>query len=121
MTLEDWLACPDLWTLPLELGVFPARKLHLLTAALLRRVWGKLPSHHSRFAVEATEQFAEGHISADALAWARSQAARESGEDIWLGQDSHDDYMMFEIWMCCPACERATTRYEYHAAKQGGI
>ena len=122
MTLDDWLACPDLWVLPFELGVFPDRKLHLLTAALLRRVWDRLPSHHTRFAVEATEKFADGQISADALAWARSQAVRDSEERIWLAQGSHEDYNLIEGcggW--CPTCDSRAERYECRVAKQGGI
>jgi hypothetical protein len=121
MTCEDWLACSDPDALSFELGAFPTRKLHLLTAALLRRVWDILPSDHSRFAVEATEKFADGLITADALAWARSQAARESHESVWLGQSAGDDYVLFDGWACCPACEAATWRYECRVAKQGGI
>jgi|SRR5579883_1245626 len=121
MTLEDWLACTDLWTLPPEFAAFSDRKLHLLTAAFLRRVWDQLPSHHTRLAVEATEEFADGMISADSLAWARSQAARESHETMWLAQGSFDDFELLEGYMCdCPSCA-GTSRYECRVAKQGGI
>jgi hypothetical protein len=121
MTLDDWLACTELWTLPLELAVFSDRKLHLLTAAFLRRVWDRLPSHHSRFAVEAAEQFADGLISVDALAWARSQASRESEEWIWLAEDSFDDHILLAGSVCdCPMCA-GPSHYECRVAKQGGI
>ncbi len=122
MTLEDWLAClgdPD--TLSLELGIFPDRKLHLLTAALLRRVWDRLPSRHSQLAVEATEQFADGAISVDALAWVRSQAARESGETVWFGEESFNDYELINPCPCCSPCDAQAFRYECRVAKQGGV
>jgi hypothetical protein len=125
MTLDDWLACTDVGTLSLELGLHPDRKLHLLAAALLRRIWAYLPSDHTRFAVEATEKFADGRTSADALAWARSQAARESGEWHWLARGSYDDYnlILHEWGECadCPACSGPVARYEYRVAKRGGI
>jgi len=122
MTLDDWLACSDRWLLSLEFGIFPDRKLHLLTAAFLRRVWDRLPSHHTRFAVEATERFADGRLSADALAWARSQAARDSEEIMWLAQGSHEDYNLIEGGGgCCPACDSRAERYECQVAKQGGV
>lgn len=121
MTLEDWLACSDITELQFELVAFSARKLHLLTAAFLRRVWDRLPSHHTRFAVEATEQFADGRITADALAWARSQAAREFGESLWSGQGWNDDHLLSEWCDCCFGCARAAYQYECRVAKQGGI
>ncbi len=122
MTLEDWLAClGDTDTLSLELGIFPDRKLHLLTAALLRRVWDRLPSRHSQLAVEATEQFADGTISVDALAWIRSQAARESGETVWFGEESSNDYELINPCPCCSPCDAQAFRYECRVAKQGGV
>jgi hypothetical protein len=121
MTLEDWLACRDITELQFELLTFSERKLHLLTAAFLRRVWSKLPSHHSRAAVEATEKYAEGRITADALLWARSQAAREFGEWLWAGQGRNDDHLLSEWCGCCFGCARAAYQYECRVAKQGGI
>ncbi|WP_246522752.1 hypothetical protein [Gemmata palustris] len=121
MTLDDWLACfDDIWTLPLELSAFSDRKLHLLTAAFLRRVWDRLPSYHSRSAVEATEKFADGAVSAAVLAWTRSQAARESGETIWLAPESFDDYELINPCPCCSPCDPRAIRYECRVAKQGG-
>jgi hypothetical protein len=121
MTLDDWLACTDISTLEFELGAYSDRKLHLLTAACLRRVWDRLPSHHSRFAVEATEKFADGLISADALAWARSQAARESEEWMWLVRGSCNDHNLITGYDWCPTCAPHVARYECRVAKQGGV
>lgn len=122
MTLEDWLACTDALSLCTELRCFSSeRKLHLLAAALLRRVWDKLPSHHSRAAVEATEKFADGLITADALLWARSQAERESAEQVWVTWVSSAEYDLLHPEECCPCCDDAKSRYECRVAKRGGI
>ena len=120
MTLNDWIGCAEETALRFELCPFPARKLHLLAAAFLRGVWDQLPSPHSRLAVEATEKFAAGRMSADALAWARSQAARESDETMWLADGSFDDYDLIDPCFC-GCSEPRRTRYECRVARQGGI
>ncbi|HEY1188842.1 MAG TPA: hypothetical protein VGE74_14400 [Gemmata sp.] len=122
MTLADWLDCADHDALCLELSLFSDRKLHLLTAALLRRVWDQLPSHHTRLAVAATEKFADGLITAHALAWARSQAARdEFGDSVWLARGAFDDFDLLNGGQCCPDCDWRAARYGCRVAKQGGI
>lgn len=124
MTLEDWSDCADSDALALELTAYSHRKLHLLTAALLRRVRSRLPTDHCRRAVEATEKFADGLITAEALAWARSQSARESGDVLWLPWNCHHNAYDYELINPCPYCSDccpALARYERQVAKQGGI
>ena len=57
------------------------------------------------------------------LAWARSQAVRESDETVWLAQESFDDYNLLAAscgnW--CPFCDGLPDQYECRVARQGGI
>src|SRR5207249_6331340 len=102
MTETDWLACRSPSFLSDELIACSNRKLHLLTAAFLRRVWDLLPCEHDRLAVEATEKFADGRITADELARLRSHATLEAGEPLWLGTEGGFDYGL--IGMGCECC-----------------
>ncbi|MDY3557914.1 hypothetical protein R5W23_006014 [Gemmata sp. JC673] len=124
MTIEDWLDSADYESLVLELSAYTHRKLHLLTAAFLRRVYDRLPSEHCRRALKATEMFADGLISADALAWTRSQAAREAGDTFWLPWDADQnpyDYQLIDPCPCCSDRNPAFVRHECRVAKQGGV
>jgi hypothetical protein len=120
MTEADWLECSDAGTITAEFLVYPDRKLHFLAAAFLRRVWDRIPCDLTRYAVEATEAFADGRITADALAWVRSQCARETGGELWLGSESWRDHVLLNP-DGCPCCEEAGAGYARRVAKQGGI
>jgi hypothetical protein len=121
LTLESWLralAPSDVEELLTEL---PDRKLHFLTAAFLRRVWDDLPSDHTRAAVEATEAFASGRISANELARLRSVDLLESNEALWYGRydgDYADD--LISGWGCCVYCERRAEEYACSAMRKDG-
>jgi hypothetical protein len=120
MTRDDWFSCSDFDSLSAELSAYPDRKLHLLTAALLRRVWDLLPCDHTRFAVDATEKFVDGRISARELAWVRSQASLEAGDGLWLACGFWMDLNL----IYCPECswwEPEEEAYHIRVAKHGGI
>lgn len=97
------------------------RKLHLLTAALLRRVWDDLPSEHTRIAVEATERFADGRISPHVLARLRSTDVLDSCETLWLSPygDDLDELLIGHGYQCCPACDAHAAEYEVRVARSG--
>jgi hypothetical protein len=121
MLLEDWLqssAPSDLYS---HFSRLSPRKLNLLTAAFLRRVWDQLPSHHTRTAVEATEQFADGRVTADELARLRSTDLLESGEALWLDPDNSDreESLIGRGWHCCDWCDRWDRDYECRATASG--
>lgn len=123
MTLNTWLAAhaaSDVENLLLEL---PDRKLHFLTAAFLRRVWDDLPSDHTRAAVEATEAFASGRVTANELARMRSVDLLDSGEALWLGRmESWRVEHMLGGWGCCEDCDRNAREYECRSvSKPGGL
>ena len=108
MTLEDWLAALAPGDLYNQLSELSDRKLHLLTAAFLRRVWDDLPSHHTRTAVEATEKFADGRTTLDELASLRSTDLLESGELLWVDPHHGDreERLVGQGWSC-PVVDRA--------------
>jgi hypothetical protein len=54
-------------------GRASARKLRLFACACLRRAWGRLTDKGARRAVEVAEQFADGHLTPQALAEARER------------------------------------------------
>src|SRR5947209_3224864 len=99
MTLEDWLA-PTSSSEHQLLGLSD-RKLHLITAAFLRRVWDDLPSDHTRIAVEATEKHADGRMSAHELTRLRSADLVETSEALWT-EPGHSDEDLIGVW--CPCC-----------------
>ena len=77
MTEAEWLTCTD----PQPMVEFLAdkvngRKVRLFGCACCRRIWGFLTNIHSREAVEAAEQFADGLITRRGLEWAAGRAAR---------------------------------------------
>jgi hypothetical protein len=85
LTEERWLTCdqPSLMIRHLirHLGYDPRkRKLTLLSAACLRRVWDWLFDPRSRHAVEVAEQFADGCATEAELRTVR-EAARQYGLD----------------------------------------
>jgi hypothetical protein len=120
MTLADWLDSVSVSELHYHLCGLPARKLHLLTAALLRRVWDRLP-FHTRIAVEATEKFADGRMTAHELARLRSTDLLESCEGLWLGADGseQDEQLIGMGCLDCPWCDRVAAEYECRAADKG--
>jgi hypothetical protein len=87
MTLDDWLAARSPGSLSTTISALSDRKIHLLTAAFLRRVWDLLPSHHTQIAVEATETFADGRMTKVALARLRVDDTRETLEPLWFSSD----------------------------------
>ena len=118
MTLEDWLVSISSSDLHAHLFGLSDRKLHLLTAAFLRRVWDDLPSDVTRLAVEATEMFADGRITARELARRRSTDVLESGEGLWLGEDSRLEEQLIGIGWDCPCCE-PSAEYECRVVQKG--
>ena len=121
MTLDDWLGSISSSELHSHLIGLPDRKLHLLTAAFLRRVWDDLPSHHTRTAIEATEEFADGRVTTRELVRVRSTDVLESCEGLWLGEDDsqHDEQLIGMGCWDCPGCDRAAAEYECRVAKKG--
>jgi hypothetical protein len=69
------------------------RKLNLLAAACLRRIWYLLPGPKSRRTVEMLERYADGGASAEGLAAAR----QESWEDAQLVENPEGDKHPSEI------------------------
>jgi hypothetical protein len=75
MTEAEWLGLTDPATLLLYMrGQSSDRKLRLFACACCRRVWHLLKDVRSQQAIEATEQFADGRISAQELADAEAGA-----------------------------------------------
>ena len=87
MTLEDWLTAKSACPLSVEISILPDRKLHLLTAAFLRRAWGRSFSHSTQVAVEATEKFTDGRMTDITLARLRVADTLETGDPLWLASD----------------------------------
>jgi hypothetical protein len=120
MTLNDWLTTPESVDLRYTLIALPDRKLHLLTAAFLRRVWDDLPSDQTRIAVEATEKFADGRIAAEELSRLRSADLLDSCEPLWSDPGYLDEDL---IGLGCPCCEwvRGTAEYECRLSRNGYV
>lgn len=122
MTLASWLRALAPSDVEELLSELPDRKLHYLTAAFLRRVWDDLPSDHTRAAVEATEAFAAGRISANELARLRSVDLLDSGEALWLGRMESWRVEHMLGYGCCEACDRSAREYECRSvSKPGGL
>lgn len=88
MTEQEWLQCSDP-TPMLEFlrGKASDRQLRLVGCACCRRVWHLLPNRRSRKALEASERFADGLITAEKLQfvrgdvrWAAKVASRKSDD-----------------------------------------
>jgi hypothetical protein len=123
MTLEDWLAPKTPGALCPEISILPDRKIHLLTAAFLRRVWNHLPSHHTHLAVEATEKFADGRMTPYQLARLRTSDTLETGEPLWLC-GSASWYAGMPDWereLYAAAYERTMVESEKSVARNGYI
>jgi hypothetical protein len=120
MILQDWLTSISASDLHSYFVGLTPRKLHLLTAVFLRRVWDELPSH-TQLAVAATEKFVEGRISRRELARIRSTDLLESCEGLWLGEDEngHDEQLIGMGCLDCPWCDQAAVEYECRSAKSG--
>lgn len=120
MTLQDWVDALTPSDLHHHFANLTERKLHLLTAAFLRRVWDELPSHHTRTAVEATEKFADGRVTTDELARLRSTDLLESGESLWLDPDDSDrEERLIGVGWDCPCCSEGAREYECRATTSG--
>jgi hypothetical protein len=84
MTEQDFFLLQSAEDLYGELAaVVQTRKLFLLGAAFLRRVWSLLPGEGARLAVETTEQYAAGQVGVRELleSWMRAEEATADG--IW--------------------------------------
>lgn len=121
MTLDNWLGFLSASELHSQLQDLPARKLHLLTAAFLRRVWCDLPSEHTRIAVEATEAFADGRVTAKELARLRSTDLLESCEGLWLAAyaEGHEEQLIGMGCWDCSYCDRAADEYVCRMTREG--
>ncbi len=99
------------------------RKVHLLTAAFLRRVWDDLPSEHTRIAVEATEKFVDNRLTVDQLARLRSTDVLESCEPIWLDPDGdfNEEQLIGRGCLDCWVCDERAAEYECSVAKRGYV
>jgi hypothetical protein len=120
MTLSDWfgpISLSDLYSQPLGLS---DRKLHLITAAFLRRVWDDLPSDLTRIAVAATEKHADGRMNAHELARLRSADLLDTCEALWTDPGYVDEDL---IGLGCPCCEWGprTAEYECRVAQTGYV
>jgi hypothetical protein len=118
MTLEDWLDPTS--SSEHQLLCLSDRKLHLITATLLRRVWDDLPSDLTRIAVDATEKHADGRMSAHELTRLRSADLVETSEALWTEPGSSDEDLI-GVW--CPCCggREGVTEYECRVAQNGYI
>src|SRR5262245_46934463 len=101
MTPANWFDSLTTSELHYKLCELSDRKLHLLTAAFLRRVWDDLPSDHTRIAVEATEKFADGRITAEELARLRSTDLLDSCETLWADSGHLDENLIGAGCECC--------------------
>src|SRR5258708_6851392 len=92
--VDDWLAAKTAGELSTQISDLSDRKIQLLTAAFLRRVWELLPSHHTQIAVEATEKFADGRMTSLQLGRVRTDATLEESEWFWVGEERYmiDDH-----------------------------
>ncbi|MCI0704395.1 MAG: hypothetical protein L0241_25335 [Planctomycetia bacterium] len=123
MSSANWFGSLSTSELHYNLCELSDRKLHLLTAAFLRRVWDDLPSDHTRLAVEATEKFADGRITVGELARLRSADLLDSCEPLWtlpvpgtfdeelIGVGDEDDSY----------CDWRAEEYERWVTKQGYV
>jgi hypothetical protein len=78
MTEAEWLTAGSVpsWEEWIKLRPRSPRKERLFACACCRRLWDRLHDKRGRAAVVAAEQFADGLIDREALARARSAAAR---------------------------------------------
>lgn len=120
MTSADWFGSLPTSELHYQLSELSDRKLHLLTAAFLRRVWDDLPSDHTRIAVEATEKFADGRVTAAELARLRSADLLETCEPLWA-EPGHLDENLIGVGCECCEWEPRTTEYECRVARNGYV
>jgi hypothetical protein len=121
MTESRWLAThipSDLYAVFCELS---DRKLHLLTAAFLRRVWDRLPSESTRTAVEATERYADGRITAKELGRLRSIDLLETCEPFWMGTEDAFDVELLIRDCDCLSCDRVASEVECRVAREGDV
>jgi hypothetical protein len=124
MPLEIWLAANTHSQLNSHCPNPSDRKLHLLTAAFLRRVWDELPSDHTRIAVEGTEKFADGLITMQQLVRLRSMDVLETCESLWLDPHEADsDAVLIGLGRGCTYCDwyddDRAEEYECRAAQNG--
>src|SRR5262245_63549660 len=95
---HDWLSLTDIEDVYGELAaVVQSRKLFLLGAAFLRRVWDDLPAEDTRQAVRVTEEYAHGRASVRDLLenWTRAELA--SNDRLWIGPQTPP-------WCYCGCC-----------------
>ena len=121
MTEAEWLACDDPG-LMLGARSWSARKLRLAFCACLRdpAVWPLLVSKSSRRAVELSEQFADGLVSAATL-----QTVRTSAHSAWAraGPASENAAAELAHHVCRldPTMLRESRGYIHHGTEYGLI
>lgn len=120
MTLDDWLSPNSTSDCHAQLAWLTNRKLHFLTAALLRRVWDDLPSDLTRIAVDATEKHADGRMTAQELARLRSADMLETCEPLWTDSGYVDNGLIGMGCWCCEDSPRVA-EYECRAARNGYV
>lgn len=88
MTEAEWLVCEepeDLRVALVQLGSVSERRLRLVSCACSRRFWKLITDKRGQQAVDGTERYVEGQISAAELE-SLSLAARKSWEEV------HNDF-----------------------------
>jgi hypothetical protein len=122
MTEAEWLACEDpVPMLEFLRGKASDRKLRLFACACCRRVRHLLPDRRSRKALEASERFADGLITAEKLQfvrgdarWAANVATRkaEDSEGVkWIVAhltEPDAQRVLFAIWPAASSAGRET-------------
>jgi hypothetical protein len=78
------------------------RKLFLLGAVFLRRVWDALPAESMRTAVETTEKFARGRASLRDLLEAWTEAEADSHEGVFRTEEDDDGWEEPDDWLSLP-------------------
>jgi hypothetical protein len=119
MTEAEWLKCQDPLRMLAHLWPDPdGRKTLLLTAAVCRRIWGRLPAS-GRAWVGAVEEAAEGMRDPDLYTedWVELESFLEKGTD--------ERYAVLQIagwyWRVREAMPRGDENWEFERAEQASL
>jgi hypothetical protein len=108
MTEQEWLASATPWGM-IEAVAWPRteaadRKLRLFACACCRQSWNPFVSPFVIRAVAAAEAFADGEITADALAGVREVVARAAQDAYREGRGSGTGYLSRVLEGCTSVC-----------------